>query len=314
MGVGGACMANERTASDAFRLLSDEIRLDILRAVAVAQYEERKQGLAALSFTEIYDRVDVENTSKLSYHLGELTGTFLRKRGEGYAFTHAGEQIVRFILAENYDEPPDVPPIETEGACLFCGESTLTAEIEDQYFLIRCASCERPAYSYTVRPAQVRNRSGEEQIEAVIWDQVADFLKMREGLCPDCGGRIETTVLDADEEPVSEALPVSYGIISECQSCLRHLGFPLPYIAAYHPESVAFHWEHGIDILGTGVWKFHQHLEEGRWRSEQVETDPEEYRVELQGESKMLRMYLDDSATVTRTERVQRRDHREQEH
>lgn len=304
-------MTRERTASDAFRLLSDEIRLDILRAVAVAQYEGRKRGIAALSFTEIYERVDVENSSKLSYHLGELSGTFLRKRGDDYAFTHAGEQLVRFILAENFEDPPDVEPVETEGVCLHCGESSLSAQIEDQYFLIRCTACERPAYSYKVRPAQVRNRSGTEQIQAVIWDQVGDFLKMRQGVCPDCGGRMETTVLDAEEQPVNETLPVSYGILSECESCLRHLGFPLPYIAAYHPESVTFHWEHGTDILGTGVWKFHQHLDEGRWRSNQVDTDPAEYRVELQRETTTLRLYLDACATVTRTERVQRRDQRD---
>lgn len=76
-------METERSAADVFGLLSDETRLDILRAVASAQHENERTGVADLSFSELYDRVDVENTSKLSYHLGELTGTFLRKGERG---------------------------------------------------------------------------------------------------------------------------------------------------------------------------------------------------------------------------------------
>ena len=88
-------METERPADEFFGLLSDETRLDILRSVARAQHERKQTGVASLSFSDIYDRVEVDNTSKLSYHLGELTGTFLRKHEAGYAFTHAGEQMAR---------------------------------------------------------------------------------------------------------------------------------------------------------------------------------------------------------------------------
>ncbi|MFA9516900.1 hypothetical protein ACERIT_06740 [Halopenitus sp. H-Gu1] len=304
-------MGTERTADEVFGLLSDEIRLDILRTVALAQHDERQTGVASLSFSDIYDRVEVDNTSKLSYHLGELTGTFLRKHEDGYAFTHAGEQMVRFILAENYQSPSDVGTIETDGDCLFCGEGALQATIEDQYFMIRCSDCERPAFAYRVRPAQVRSHTKADLIDTVIWEQAGDLLKTRQGVCPDCAGRLETEVLDASNQPTGSAVPVDFAANSECQQCLRSMGLPLPYAAAYHPESVAFHWEHGVDILGTGFWEFHPHLIDGRWTSEKVETDPEEYRVELQRETTSLRLYLDANAAVTRTERVQRRDQSE---
>jgi hypothetical protein len=89
------------------------------------------------------------------------------------------------------------------------------------------------------------------------------------------------------------------------------MGVPLPYASVYHPESIAFHWEHGVDIMGTGFWEFHRHLNDGYWTSERVETDPEEYLVELQRETTSLRLYLDANAVITRTERVQRRDQSE---
>ncbi|MFC5973734.1 ArsR/SmtB family transcription factor [Halomarina salina] len=301
-------MDTERTAADVFRLLSDEIRLDILRTVARAQHENRETGVTELSFSDIYERVDVDGTSKLSYHLGELTGTFLRKHENGYAFTHAGEQLVRFVLAENYRHPAAVGPIETDGTCLHCGEAGLHATLHDQYFLLQCPACERPSFSYNVTPAQVQAHDGPALIDAVIGDLAGDLLKMRQGVCPDCAGRIDTEVFDAREVPVGNTVPASFATSSECKQCLRFLSLPLTHAAAYHPESVVFHWKHGVDIMGTGLWEFHHHLHDGQWTADRVDTDPDEYRVELRRDSASLRLYLDEDAAVTRTEHVKQRD------
>jgi DNA-binding transcriptional ArsR family regulator len=74
-------MSSDRSVDELFALLSDETRVDILRAVAVAEHEREETGAgpAVLAFSDIYDRVDVDNTSKLSSHLGDLTGAYLRK-------------------------------------------------------------------------------------------------------------------------------------------------------------------------------------------------------------------------------------------
>jgi hypothetical protein len=301
-------MDTERTATEVFGLLADEIRLDILRTVARAQQGNRTTGVAKLSFSEIYDRVNVDSTSKFSYHLGELTGTFLRKHEDGYGFTHAGERLVRFILAENYQQPSDIGTIETDGICLHCGESGLRAAIQDQYFLLQCPACERPNFSYTVTPAQVQAHDGGALIDAVTWALVGDILKMREGVCPDCAGRIHTEVIPVSDQPLADTDPASFATSSECQQCLRFMSLPLTHAAAYHPESVAFHWEHGVDIMGTGMWEFHRYLHDGQWTADQVGADPDEYRVALRRDTATLRLYLDENAAVTRTERVQRRD------
>lgn len=302
-------MAGERTAAEVFRLLSDETRLDVLRTVAIAQHEQRRTGVAALSFSEIYERVDVSDTSKLSYHLGELTGTFLRKQDGDYAFTHAGEQLVRFVLAENYRRPEGIGSIETEGGCLFCGGTELRAALEDQYFLLYCTDCDRPAYAYRVRPTQARTHEGEALIESVIREQAGDLLKARSGVCPDCTGRLDTEVVAAEDVPASAPDSVSFATVAECRDCLRLLSLPLPVAAAFHPASIAFHWERGLDVLHTGVWVFNRYLYEGDWTDEQEADDPPEYRVELRSDGATLRLFVDGSGAVTRTERVRRRDH-----
>jgi hypothetical protein len=62
-------MASDPAVDEMFGLLSDETRVGILRAIAVAEHELDEVGAAParLVFSEIYDRVDVDNTSKLSY-------------------------------------------------------------------------------------------------------------------------------------------------------------------------------------------------------------------------------------------------------
>jgi hypothetical protein len=301
-------MDTERTAAEVFRLLSDDSRIDILRAVAVAQADDATSGVASLSFSEIYDRVDVDNTSKFSYHLGELTGTFLRKHDGGYGFTHAGEQLVRFVLSGNYRSPSDFGTVETTGRCLYCGATVLEAGLRDQYFFITCADCGRPAFSYQVRPAQVRSHGRAGLVDSVIWAQAGDFLKMRQGVCPDCSGAIETDVVGPGHDSMPAEAPVSFATESECSECLRWMSIPLTHAAAYHPESVAVLWEHGVDVLGSGMWELHEHVHDGRWTAERATDGPGEYRVELEHGATLLRLHLDGNAAVVRTERIARRD------
>lgn len=116
-----------------------------------------------------------------------------------------------------------------------------------------------------------------------------------------------TDVIDTSDVP-SGGVPASFVTGSECQQCLRFMSLPLPHAVAYHPESVSFHWEHGIDVTATGTWEFHRYLRDGRWSAERVGTDPEAYRVDMWRGDTSLRLSLDAIATVTRTERVQRRD------
>ncbi len=302
-------MTTEQTADAAFGLLSNEIRVDVLRAVATAQNEAEQSGggIAELPFSEIYERVDVDSTSKLSYHLTELTGTFLRKGDEGYSFTHAGERMARFVLAKNYDRPAEFGPLETDGTCLFCGESALEATLHDQYFVVRCSACGRPATGYTVTPAQTRAHDGAELLEALKRKQAIEYELVQRNVCPECGGSVTTEVRAASETTLPDEVPISFVTIDECQHCLRIYSGPMTYSVAYHPASVAFHWDRGVDIMQTGMWEFHDHVRDGRWTAERIETDPPEYRVVFRRSAAALTVHLDDTARVTRTERVRSR-------
>ncbi|MFC6976569.1 ArsR/SmtB family transcription factor [Halomicroarcula sp. GCM10025709] len=297
-------MTENRLATDIFRLLADDTRVDILRALAVAQYERAQvgSGAAELGFSEIYDLVDVENTSKLSYHLGELTETYLRKSNDGYSLSHAGERIVRFILSGNYKQPESFGPETVDGVCVFCGEEALEAKLSHQFLRIDCTACEQQVTGQPITPAQVRTRDGESFVQSVKLRSAEDARQIRREMCPECGARLSAEVVSVPETPLPDA--DSLVVTSSCEECLREYNSPLTYSVVYHPASIAFHWDRGVDVAARGLWEFHQYVYEGRWTSEQTASDPNEYEVVLRHSGDAVRLYLDSTATVVGTERV----------
>jgi len=297
-------MTEERYATDIFRLLADDTRVDILRAVAVAQYELEQigSGAAELAFSEIYEHIDVENTSKLSYHLGELTGVYLRKSDDGYSLSHAGERIVRFILSGNYEQPESFGPEPLDGVCVFCGEEALEAKLSHQFFRIDCTACEQQVTGQPITPAQVRTRDGKSLVQSVKLRSAEDARQIRRGMCPECGAKLSADVAAVPESPLPDT--DSFVVTSSCEECLRKYNSPLTYSVVYHPASIAFHWDRGVDVTAHGIWEFHEHVYKGRWTSEQTASDPDEYEVVLRHGDDAVRLYLDSTATVLRTERV----------
>jgi DNA-binding transcriptional ArsR family regulator len=297
-------MTGKRSPTDIFRLLADDTRVDILRALAVAQYELEQvgSGAAELAFSEIYDRVDVKSTSKLSYHLGELAGTYLRKTDDGYSLSHAGERIVRFILAENHDQPESFGPEPVDGVCIFCGADALEASLSHQFFRIDCTACQQQVTGQPITPAQVKTRGSDALIRSVKRRSAEDARLIRHRMCPECGAQLSAEVVEVPGSALPDA--DSFVVMSTCEECLREYNSPLTYSAVYHPASIAFHWDRGVDVTARGLWEFHEHVYEGRWRSEQVASDPDEYEVVLRHGGDAVKLYLDSTATVVRTERV----------
>lgn len=146
----------------AFAKLADETRVEILTAVAAAGRERSDlDDVPTLSFSEIYDRVDVSNSSRFAYHLEQLTGTFLRKTDEGYTFTYAGERVVRTVLSGAYSEPATFDPIGVDGVCPACRERRLRARPEEVTFRIRCEACGQGIASYPLTPGLVAERESQ---------------------------------------------------------------------------------------------------------------------------------------------------------
>lgn len=299
-------MTDARSATDIFQLLADETRVDILRAVAIAQYdlEEAGAGPAELAFSEIYEHVEVENTSQLSYHLGELAGVYLRKSDDGYSLSHAGERIVRFILSENYEQPEPFGPEPVSGICMFCGQEALEARLSHQFFRIDCTACNRQVGGQPITPAQTRTHDSSALIRSVKLRSFEEVTQIRRSICPECRAHLSASVVELPDSPLPDS--DTFLVTSDCETCLREYNSPLTYHTVFHPAAVAFYWDRGIDVTTKGLWEFHEYVYDGRWSSEQVASDPAEYEVVLRHGHDAVRLQLDSTATVTGSERVRR--------
>lgn len=100
---------------EAFAVLADETRLDILRTLAEAD--------EPLSFSRLRDRVGVRDSGRFSYHLRQLREYFVRETDGGYELGHAGSRVVAATGArsDQFDSGAEAAA-DADAACPVCGD------------------------------------------------------------------------------------------------------------------------------------------------------------------------------------------------
>jgi DNA-binding transcriptional ArsR family regulator len=117
-------MHRERTPTDpgavredglaALAALGNEHRIRILRALAAAD--------EPLSFSELRQRVGIDDTGRFNYHLNELCGRFVRDGKAGYELGYTGERVV--LAATDLDPEAATTAEDSNGGnCPVCGDS-----------------------------------------------------------------------------------------------------------------------------------------------------------------------------------------------
>jgi hypothetical protein len=179
------------TPADAFALLGSDIRIDILRALAEASPDGF--GERALSFSGVYERVGVEDTGQLSYHLDELVGHFVRKDEAGYGLRYAGWKVVWAIRAGTFLGSPR-RTFDAPGTCYACDEPALRARTGDDWLVVDCAACDTRHTANPLAPRTLEDRAPEEVLrvfDTVVRHRVS-FATDR--ICPECNGRVEPSI------------------------------------------------------------------------------------------------------------------------
>ena len=95
----------------------------------------------AVSFSELYDRVEYDTTANSSYHLDKLEGHFVRKTDDGYVLRRGGRNIVQAIIAGTGLEDPTFEPTEIDASCEVCGAPTAITYEQERVYQI-CTECE----------------------------------------------------------------------------------------------------------------------------------------------------------------------------
>ena len=229
--------------SEAFSLVGDETRVRILEALWNADEP-------AVRFSTLYDAVAVDNSPQFNYHLNRLTGQFVRKTDAGYELRTAGENVVRAVVAGSFNAHPSLEPFETGDACTRCG-AVLTASYEDEKLAVTCRSCGRTHGTYAFPPGGLLDRDRDEILAAFDRRVRRLHCLARDGVCPECGGRMRTTIVGEGDCCHDVGLRAEY----TCEQCRHELCSTIGLALLDRPSVVAFYRDHGVDVDAVPYWR-----------------------------------------------------------
>lgn len=314
-------------AVDAFKLLSNETRLAIV--LALWETYDPHAGENAVSFSDLYARVDAQDTGNFNYHLEKLTGHFVAETEAGYELRNAGLELVQAIIAGSGIADRTLEPTAIDRTCHRCG-AQIELSYADEHLYNSCPECagnigpnsfERaPAGTVMVQdfnPAGLANRTPEEVYVAGSIEFINEAGLFARGVCPQCSGAVEGSlhVCDSHDAPPGE-LCDHCGTRDEvrvryrCSVCKHGLSFPVEGAVHDHPAVVAHRYEHGVqqtfdldDPADCGrMW---DHLM--AYEHSVVSTDPVRVRVTVPGDDgrgdERLHLLVDESIDVVEVNR-----------
>lgn len=309
-------------AVEAFKLLGNETRLSILLAL----WEATEPGFEtnAVPFSELYDRVGYDDTGNFNYHLGRLVGPFVEETDEGYRLRNAGHKIVRAVVAGAGLEDSEMLPTPVDIPCQRCGERSIEVSYRDEAVIVTCRSCEGIVAAddlpegtiamHDVEPAGLAGRSPDELNVVGTIREKNRHQMMKEDVCPDCSGRIETSLhLCAEHTAGVDGICPECGrrdsarVRYVCTVCKQWTGYPIQIPVIFHPAVVSFYYERGVDMrLVVDDVAGHHRVVDLLWRMEHelVSTEPVRIRITVPCDGDELELTLDgDLDTVDVTER-----------
>lgn len=296
--------------AEAFSLVGNETRLSILEALWAA--DERP-----MTFSDLRREVGMADSAQFNYHLQKLTGHFIRRVDDGsasesatgstgrrstggYEFKHAGEKVVRAVIAGSFNERPTVEPFPVRGECVECGGS-LRATYVDEYLGIECVDCGQCHGEYPFPPGGFTDRTREEVADA--FDNRVRHLHClaADGVCPECSGRMGTRVIEGGEEC---CLHAQLRVDHECAQCGHALCSVAGLRLLDHSAVVAFHRDRGIRVDDRPYWtlpwcvsdEYVTVLERDPYRLEvRIPLEGDELHVIMDGDLEVLETSIDTS-------------------
>lgn len=223
--------------ADAFALLGSDIRLAILRALGDATLG---LGDRTVAFSDLYDRVDVDDSAHFNYHLQQLLGSFVEKREDGYALLYPGRKVVRAVAAGTFNEHHELA-FPVDGSCPHCG-GDLVATYEDERLAVGCPDCDRALTANSFPPGGLDDRDPGEVARAFDRTVRSRVSLAVDGVCAECTGPMDGEVLTDLPDWGYDALP---GF--ECERCRFWVAPSFGMMTLDLPEVRAFLRDHDDD-------------------------------------------------------------------
>jgi hypothetical protein len=279
---------------EAFDLLANDIRLEILRTLGEATANNESIPMA---FSELQRRVNVSDNGRFNYHLSKLLGNFAEKTDEGYELRPQGMRIYQAIISGAYTDEGKVGPEYIEGE--FCNDCKVAAEAwyDNSHFHLGCTECGKLIMHYPIPPGSFENGDPESMIEAASAWILRDHISASQGVCPYCAGTVDVE-LSGDESEMDPLGKRKYrGVVSYiCRRCSWEFYCNPPFAMTIHPLTVGFFAEHDIDIFARHPWAIYPDAEE-----KVLSTDPWRVEITYCVDGAQQRMVIDENAEIVKT-------------
>lgn len=243
--------------ADAFRVLSDPIRIAIIAALVKAD----RINEAPLTFAELRRAVDIRDSGRFNYHLQQLQPRFVRSTEDGYYVRHAGQMAYSLVQART--APADQVHLAgyVDRSCLMCGEE-LYATYENDRFMLTCKreGCyEDQQMSGPFPPAVAQDCTLDELLSLVESYYLSTIKLAADGHCDECWGPMsiwyERPALSPELADTIdlETAPRPIQTMLECGRCEHRSTVPLRILLSIHPAVGGFHYDLGIDLSTMGM-------------------------------------------------------------
>lgn len=298
--------ATTLSPDEAFAMLGDETRLQILEVLGDAD--------GPLTYSELFDRIEYDDSANFTYHLQRLVGHFVRKTDEGYRPRLAGRHVVEAIYSGVVTDNLLIERTATDLACPYCGAPTEMA-YHDEVAVVYCSKCEGrignlglaedwpiPADDIvgyvSIPPAGVHDRTPTEILEAAgIWT-IADVQAIVRGVCPRCAAAVERSAHVCDDHTTADDFcnrcnhQFGVSVTVRCKNCIFRTRSPYPTHALGHIDLVAFMASHGIDPFASNAF----HL--SSCEEELLSSDPLKVQYTFRADDDTLTLTVDDDLSV----------------
>jgi hypothetical protein len=273
--------------ADAFSLVGNETRLSILESLWRLDDPVR--------FSDLREAVGTRDSAQFNYHLGKLTDQFVRKTEAGYELRTAGERVVQSVLAGSFTEHPR-REVAIDDPCTRCG-ADLTAVYADEKLRIACPACGHGHGEYPFPPGGLHDRTDAEVLRA--FDQRVRHLHClaKDGVCPECNGRMETTIERDGDCCVGADLRATH----VCRQCAHELCSAVGLGLLDQSAVVSFYADHGVVLSDTPYWQLEWCVDDDPVTVRS--TDPWRLQVDVSLGDETLAVTVDGGLDVVETER-----------
>lgn len=275
--------------ADAFTIIGNETRIEILRALGEDPYSEA-------SFSTLRDHVDPEmDSGQFNYHLSKLCEQFVDRNDGGYTLRPEGIALYRQLRAGTFTRRVSHEEFDAGFDCHFCGMG-VTATYRDGLLEMVCGECAYQYLQVPLPPSALEDTDPQEALALIDQYLRHRTLALSRGVCPLCANAIEVDLVPAEDLWIESLQRLRVFVSYTCDHCGHEHYVTIGHSLLYEPALVAFFHRHGTDITREPHWELGFTVTDDAVTV--LDTDPWAVTLSITRDGETLAITVDDEASV----------------